>query len=261
MLQYSYITSKDNKNLKLVDKLQNSAKFRYETNLFVLEGERICQDAIDNNITAQYTFVSESIFKKSPDTVQRFFDNSQYRYVVNDELFSKVCDTVSPQGIIIVATKPNLNANIDKNLKYIALDGIQDTANLGAIARTSEAFGLGGIILNDTCCDPYSPKSLRASMGTILRIPLFFTDDLISFIMSNDLNAISYVIDDSATEIDNIQYLPGDVIVIGNEANGVSKKVIDGSRILATIPMSGGVQSLNAASAAAIAIYNYTKKA
>lgn len=261
MSKFSEISSKDNNYLKFVDKLQTSAKARSEYNLFVLEGLRICRDAVDCGLSVEYTFVSSSFYEKTPEIAESFFEVSKLNYVVKDSLFLKICDTKSPQGIIVVAQKPSLNSKITENGRYVALDSVQDTANLGAIARTAEALGINGIIINEGCCDPYSPKSLRSSMGTVLRMPILFADNLPRYLNDNNLTAISFVLDDNAVPIDNIQYLQRDVIVIGNEANGVSTAVKDASRLLATIPMAGKVQSLNAASAAAIAIYDYTKKA
>lgn len=260
MIKFSEISSNSNKYIKLVEKLQKSSKARNESGLFVLEGLRICEDAFDNGIVIENVFVSVSFYEKTRDIAKKFFQGSKLNFVVNDSLFLKICDTKTPQGIIVVAKKPDSSDSIDNNGKYIALDSIADTSNLGAICRTAEALGLSGIIINNTSCDPYSPKSLRASMGTLLRMPVFITDDLPAFLTQNGLSGVSLVVDKTAQKLDNFNFEQGDVIIIGNEANGIGNEVKTASRALVTIPMSGKTESLNAAGAAAIAIYEYTKQ-
>ena len=259
MIKYSEISSNSNKYIKLVEKLQKSSKARNESNLFVLEGLRICEDAFDNGIVIENVFVSVSFYEKTRYIAEKFFQRSKLNFVVNDSLFLKICDTKTPQGIIVVAKKPDATGKIDNSGKYIALDSIADTSNLGAICRTAEALGLSGIIINNTSCDPFSPKSLRASMGTILRMPIYITDDLPMFFVDNGLSGVSLVVDKTAQKLAEFNFEKSDVIIIGNEANGISDAVKDASRALVTIPMTGNIESLNAAGAAAIAIYEYTK--
>lgn len=259
MSKYSIISSKDNSYLKLVSKLQTSSKRRRQEGKIVLEGLRICDDALCNNIDFDITFVTETFFSKFQKEANHFFEKSNLNFVVKDYLFDKICDTVTPQGIIVVANMPMTNKIIDQSKRYVALDNLQDTANLGAISRTCEALGIGGIIVTSNGCDPYSPKSLRASMGTILRIPIYITENLVEFIALNKLNSYACVVDSTAEKIGDISFKDGDVIIIGNEANGVSESVIEASCHQITIPMSGKAESLNASAAAAIAIYELTK--
>ena len=117
-------------------------------------------------------------------------------------LFKKISDTKTPQGIIAVAKMPVTGScGIDKNGKYIALENVSDPSNLGAISRTAEALGVNGIILSSDGCDPYSPKALRASMGTLLRVPVFVTESFAETLKSTGLKRYACVVDKTAESI------------------------------------------------------------
>ena len=143
---------------------------------------------LQSGAVKQAILIYQSIVSGEPDeTVERkfygkvysniFSKNSTDCYVVSDDVFKKISDTTSPQGIIALAKMPPKNTKIENNGRYIALENIQDPSNLGAISRTAEAFGVDGLILQDGC-DPFSSKSVRASMGALLRIPIIETDDM-----------------------------------------------------------------------------------
>ncbi|MCQ2454848.1 MAG: RNA methyltransferase [Clostridia bacterium] len=259
MNNFNEISSKDNRLIKYVSKLQTSSKFRYSEKKIVVEGLRISKDVLENGVGFDTLIVGKSFFERYKNEVAYFSEKCDNNYIIPDSLFEKISDTETPQGIILVTEMPNFEAQADSKKKYIALDNLQDPSNLGAIARTCEALGVGGIILNNISCDPFSPKSLRASMGTLLRMPVFITDNLIEFFNKNGLKSYSCVIDKDAKSISSVNFNIGDVIIIGNEANGISDFVKSNSTAKITIPMSGTAESLNAASAAAIAIYELTK--
>ncbi len=256
---FTYISSKDNQYFKLASKLQKSSKERKNEGKFVLEGLRICNDAYENNISFFAVFATEDFIKKFPKEAEKLGSVSENKFTVPISLFEKLCETKSPQGILAVAIIPELSGNIFGNKKYIALDNLNDPSNLGAISRTAEALGISGIIMTDDSCDPYSPKSIRASMGTLLRMPIVITSDLSKTIKENGLRSFSCVVDKEAKDIGSVSFKNGDVIIIGNEANGVSEAVKKNSDFLITIPMKGKAESLNAAAAAAIALFQLSK--
>ncbi len=253
------ITSKENSLIKLVCALQGSSSKRKEHNLFVLEGLRICDDAFVCGIRFDKLIVSETAVKKYGDTMNKYIENANESYRIPDSLFKKISDTSTPQGIIALAKMPNKNTNINLNGKYIALENIADPSNLGAVCRTAEALGVDGIILSGEGCDPYSPKSLRASMGTLLRMPLILLDDFAMELKNLGLRLFACVIDKDATPITEVDFSGGSVVIIGNEANGITEqtKTVSDQRI--TIKMSGKAESLNASVAAAIAIWEMMK--
>ncbi len=260
MSEFIEISSKDNPLIKFVSLLQSSAKHRKENNLFVLEGLRICDDAYQNNIRFDKLIVTKSAIQKHCEYINRFATVSQSCYVLRDDLFKKISDTNSPQGIIAVAKIPETNGNISSSGRYIALENLADPSNLGAIARTVEALGVSGIILSADSCDPYAPKSLRSSMGTLLRVPVYIVDDIVEFIGKNNLRAFACVVDKDAALITSQEFKDGDVLLIGNEANGLSNNTKQAAYRNITIKMQGKAESLNAAAAAAIAMWEMVKE-
>ncbi len=144
----------------------------------------------------------------------------------------------------------------DTDGKFIALENIQDPANLGAVCRTAEALGIKGAILY-SCCDRYSPKSQRAAMGSLLRLPIFESSDLcadIEYLRSKGMKVYATSPDSSSAKITEISMDGGVVCVIGNEGNGVSEEVFSLCEKV-TIPMKGNAESLNASMAAAITMW------
>lgn len=260
MKNFKVIESKDNSLIKLISQLQTSAKSRKECGIFVLEGLRICKDASDNGIRFDKLIVSETALLKYGDDIEIFSNIAKECIKISDSLFKKISDTQSPQGIIALTKIPENNSNkINKKGKYIALENVNDPSNLGAIARTAEALGVDGLILSSNGCDPYAPKSLRASMGTLLRIPLILLDDFSSQISSLGLTVYSCVVDSDAEKINEVDFNDGSVAVIGNEANGITEATKAISDKLITIQMKGSAESLNAAAAAAITIWELMK--
>lgn len=260
MSSFIEISSKDNPLIKFVSQLQTSAKHRKANGLFVLEGLRICDDAYQNNIRFDKLIVTKSALEKHSEHISRFLSVSENCYVLRDDLFKKISDTSSPQGIIAVAKTPCQDTQIFTHGRYIALENIADPSNLGAIARTAEALGVSGIVVSSDTCDPYSPKSLRSSMGTLLRIPVFIVDDIVAFIAENGLRAFACVVDKDAESIATQQFSDGDILLIGNEANGLTVEAKQSAYRNVTIKMRGNAESLNAAAAAAIAMWEMVKE-
>ncbi len=252
------ISSKDNSNIKEISLLQKSSKRRREEGIFVLEGLRLCLDAIENGFVPQKAFCSTTALNKYPDIADKL-KNAAELFEVSDNIFTKISDTVNPQGILCTFKLPESDKHIlSKQGKYIALENIQDPSNLGAISRSAEAFGINGLIL-EKCCDPFSSKSVRASMGALLRIPVIETDDMFELFKKYNLDIYASVVNNNAKKINEIPFREGSVVIIGNEANGVSQSSINKSRDAFTIPMNGKAESLNAAVAASIIIWEMCK--
>lgn len=259
MKEFKEIISRENSLIKLTSNLQKSSKQRTQLGMFCLEGLRICSDAFENGIRFDKLIISKSAKEKYWNKIYEFSNNSNECYILPDSLFKKISDTESPQGIIAIALLPNNSTKIDVNGRYIALENIQDPSNLGAIARTSEALGVTGIILSSNGCDPYSPKSLRASMGTLLRIPVILFDNFIDDIKSSGLKTYACVVDSDAKDINTINFNDGCALLIGNEGNGLTEYTKENSDMCITIPMKGKAESLNAAVAASISIWEMMK--
>ena len=260
MSDFKAITSRENSLIKLVSSLQTSAKKRRENSLFVLEGLRICLDAMENSIRFDKLIISDTAIKKYSDTVNSFALNSDECFVIPNSLFRKISDTKNPQGIIAVCKIcDRKSSEINPRGRYVALENVADPANLGAVSRTAEALGADGLILSADGCDPYSPKALRASMGTLLRVPVFIFNDLAGELKKSGLKSFACVVDKNAESIKEQSFNDGSVVIIGNEANGITDETKAAADRLVTIPMSGRAESLNAAAAAAIAVWEMMK--
>ena len=254
------ITSKDNPQVKAAVRLRESARARREQGLFFLEGFRLCADAIASGYLPQTLFFTEAARQKYgvPETPALPDDAC---LLISEPVAQKLGDTTSPQGMFGVFKSAETQENFwQPNGKYIALEQVQDPGNLGAIARTAEALGLDGMLISGGC-DVHHPKALRASMGSLLRLPVMETDDFAGALASEALASYALpcyaaVPDGSAMPVGECDFSNGAVVVIGNEGNGLSAEAIAACKTSGggniTIPMNGKAESLNAAAAATI---------
>lgn len=251
------ITSKDNAKIKRVAALCSSAKKRREEGIFLLEGTRLCFEALREDIEVLEVFYTASVLKSDADLVQRLCAISAFSDEVSDTVFAKMSDTCSPQGILLTA-RFKREASVPSSGKFIAFERVQDPSNLGAASRTAEALGFSGIIISGVSADPYSPKSLRASMGALLRIPIIVTSDFTATLeeyRSRGFKVSGTVVDSSAIPINSVNFGENEIAIIGNEASGMSQAAKEVCDRLITIPMAGRAESLNAGVAAAIVMW------
>lgn len=257
------LTSKDNANIKNTVKLKNSSKYRRKSGLFIAEGMRICIDAMNSNAEITLFFVTESAVKKYRNEYEKLAEYSQKTLVVTPALFSLMSDTETPQGFLCVIKaldKTNHFDTIKNNGKFLALDNLQDPNNLGTILRSAEAFNISGVILSSDCCDIYSPKVVRGSMGAVFRIPYIICNTICDFLNDNpQLNSFAAVVDPGAQKITETSFNVPCVIVVGNEGNGLKQDTIDACNTKITIPMDGKAESLNASTAASIIMWEMIK--
>lgn len=256
-MNYKSVTSRENPLIKDVFKLKSSAKQRQKQGEFVVEGLRICNDLADNGVGFNTLIFSENFFKKNEIVAENLSKNAKETIVVPEFVFEKIADTDNPQGIMAVVKMIEKTEEIDKNGRYIALENLSDPTNLGAISRTAEALGISGIIISKNSCDPYSPKVIRASMGTILRLPLIITEDFTDCLKNSELKLYACVVR-GGESISNINFQNGSAVLIGNEANGLTAETVELCEKV-TIKMSGKAESLNASVAAAIAMWELIK--
>ena len=254
-MEFKRITSRDNAQIKAVIALRDSARVRREQQMGIVEGLRICRDALENSVRFSSLFVSDSALSKLQEPIEEFARHSEACYQIPDSLFEKISDTHSPQGVLATFYFPENKPFSKKGGRYIGLENLSDPSNLGAIARTAEAIGVDGIILTSNSVDPYAPKVLRASMGTLLRLPLYVSDDLITAASALGLTTYACVVDRDATPITEVSFSGDSLLMIGNEANGLIEATKQNADFNVTIPMLGKAESLNAAAAGAIAMW------
>lgn len=260
-MAYPVIQSRTNAKIKDGCRLTASAKYRREQGLFTLEGLRLCADAAQSGCQVQTLFLTADAEEKGGERLKILLKNAQKIYTVTEEVAEKLSDTVSSQGVFaILQMLPETALAIQKGGKYVVLDTVQNPQNLGAIARTAEAFGVNGLIVGGGC-DRYNPKALRASMGSLLRLPVFETEDLAATVreIGKTVPTFATVPDCAAESICAQDFSGGAAAIIGNEGNGVSEAVLSAAQKRVTIPMRGNAESLNAAAAATVTVWEMMK--
>ncbi len=264
---FEYITSRQNEKLKSFSKLTVS-KYRKETGLFLAEGVKLSGEAVTAGI-ASCLLVLEGALDE-PD-VKRVLDKSGrnvIKYILTAPAFEKVSTESAPQGMIAVCRRPDIHSSSDDvsaadlgGKSVIALDGIRDPGNLGTIIRTALAFGYDAVIAGDSA-DLYNPKTVRASMGALFNMHLVVCSDLSSYLKELSLcgrRVIGASLNDGADEFGSFPLETSDVPVIGNEGHGISAGVADVCTSFAKIPMNPVSESLNAAVASAVIMWEYSR--
>ena len=254
-----FITSKTNEKIKYAVKLRESSSFRKSEKSFFIESARLIKDAVLSGTEIKMLFVTEEAKDKYYDYIKDIINSTEKAFVITNEIAEKLSDTKTPQGVFAVLNMLDKFANISKIKyygKYVALEEISNPSNFGAICRTAEAVGLDGIIIKGGC-DIYNPKVQRAAMGALFRLNVVTVDDLpelFAELKSNGMKIYGSVPDSCALKITDIDKNSGVVCVIGNEGNGISDEVKNNSQLV-TIPMNGYAESLNAAAAATIIMW------
>ena len=255
------ITSVKNPKVTAYVSLVSSAKSRRESGLFVLEGLRLCLDVLRSGRTVKELYFTDEAYSSNKADIDTIIGVAEQCFEISESVAEKMSDTKTTQGIFAVVAENEKLRDINPSGKYILLENIQDPANLGAVSRTAEALGIDGIIVSGGC-DVRSPKALRASMGALLRIPVIETDDVIETIKSaqdKGMRTYASTPHEEATEITEADFGGGVIVVVGNEANGVTQSTMESCKESITIKMTGRAESLNAGAAASIIMWEMVK--
>lgn len=253
------ILSKSNEKIKYAVKLRESASFRKKEEKFFLESARLIKDAALSGAEIEMLFVTADANEKYREYIEVILKSTKKAFLISSEIAEKLADTKTTQGVFAVLNMLDKFANISKIKyygKYVALEEISNPSNFGAICRTAEAVGLDGVIIKGGC-DVYNPKVQRASMGALFRLDVITVDDLpelFTELKNNNMKIYGSVPDSSALKITDIDKTSGMVVIIGNEGNGISEEAKENSTLI-TIPMNGYAESLNAAAAATIIMW------
>lgn len=240
------------KNPKIaVWKSLKERKGRKETGCFLVEGRKMVEEALASDFKVRAVLVDQS-------RAEEFHLPESGVYAMPSHVLSAVCDTKTPQGIAAVVEARQITR---LGNRLVALDGVQDPGNVGTIIRTADAAGMDGVILSEQCADVFGPKTLRATMGSVFRMPMAVTADLPS--MLEGLKGEGYAV--ISSQLDGEPFYErapvGErfCLVIGSEGNGVSEAVQRIATHRVKLPMRGGAESLNAAVAAGIMMYELTR--
>lgn len=247
------IASRDNKKYKLFKSLLNK-KYRTKENLFFVEGLVVVKEALKVN-QAEYIALSDTLETETIEEITREVGEEKV-YIFKEELFIQLTDTKNSQGIIGYF-KPVHKENIKdiEEGRYLFLDDLQDPGNIGGLIRSVEAFGIDGIILSENTCELYNPKLLRSTMASIFRVKTYIVDKKeIQNLKNKGFKIIATSIEEASVSY-KYQFPQKLVLVLGNEANGVSEEIFNIADEKIYIPMSENINSLNVNVAGSILCY------
>lgn len=254
------LSSRDNPLIRQVRELLGSARARRENRLFAIEGARLCADAARSGAAVTAFLYT----RRAAETYRSYWEPvaaaAQRRFEIPEALMKYAADTATPQGMLCVCAmldnRPGLDT-IEPHARYLALEDIQDPANLGTVIRTAEALGLSALLLSDGCCDPYNPKVLRGSMGGVFRLPLLPAGDLAhtAEILGRRGVRCFACVPQGGEDLRRAGLSAGAVCLIGNEGRGLRPETAVACTGRLTIPMGGRAESLNAAMAAGIVMW------
>lgn len=259
------ITSLHNKEIKAVSALAAKKKERDKQGLFIVEGPKMFGEAPTERISRVYLAQSAAaqMYGQYGEKLAGLSCET-----VSDEVFTKMSDTKTPQGILCLVRQQQYHIEEilqDKNKKQpllIVLEDIQDPGNLGTIFRTAEAAGADGVIMSSRTADVYNPKTIRSTMGSIYRVPFLYAEDLSSIIKRIRETGVSvYAAHLGGTAAyDAYDYRKGTAFLIGNEANGLREETAACADARIHIPMEGRVESLNAAVASSVLLFEASRQ-
>lgn len=256
------ITAASNSRIKRLVQLNQKAKARRTEDVFVVEGAKMFLEAPMERI--QEVYISEN-FLTGPagdsrrDECRDKLKKTGYE-VVTEELFKKISDTQTPQGILCIVKQYHYNIEellSKENAFLLVLEDIQDPGNLGTIMRTGEGAGIDGVIMSRNTVDLYNPKTIRSTMGSIYRMPFVYVEDVLEALAKLKAAGVhTYAAHlDGKNAYTGEDYRGKTAFLIGNEGNGLKEETAKAADTYIRIPMDGQVESLNAAIAAALLMY------
>lgn len=264
----AFVTSRTNPKTALYASLAQK-KSRDEAGLFLAEGIKLASDALDAGVPLYELCVTESAL--DDEEVVRLGLLSAERNIAvtvfGDSAFVKISTEKAPQGVIAVL--PHLHdlhtgSDFDewqRGRRLLMLCEVRDPGNLGTILRSAEALGRDGVILSG-CADLYNPKTVRAAMGTLFRLPVYLTDDpseCISAMKSVGRRVLAAALGEESLTLGRYETKEEDCPVIGNEGHGLSGEILALCTACVKIPMAGDTESLNASAAAACILWEYCR--
>ena len=256
------ISSKDNELIKHIKKLKDK-KHRDESNEYIIEGVKLIEEAVKEKARIKKIIVCEDTTRTYEIPTHIMYEIAKYECVyVTNKVFASITQVTNPQGIMAIIEKGDTNVQIDYTQDIIvALDDVQDPGNLGTILRTVDSIGLNQIIVSKGTADAFNSKVVRSTMGAIFRVKIIEVENLPQAIKEMRKHHFKLMVTSLQTEnsIYDIKFNKK-IIVIGNEANGVSKEIQEMADEKAKIPMLGKTESLNASVAAGVVMYEYVRQ-
>lgn len=248
------ITSTSNQQVKNIQKLRKSSKARKEQQVFLVEGIRMFREIPDRDLEKAY--VTPAWVDYLPED---WIEGSQYE-ILSESVYGEISDTRTPQGILAIVRQHTCKR--EELLGHgtipciLVLENIQDPGNLGTMIRTAEGAGMTGIMMSKDTVDIYNPKVVRATMGAIFRMPLYYAENLseeVTWLKEQGIRC--YAAHLKGKDFYEYDYRQPCGFLIGNEGNGLTEALAAQADVYIKIPMAGQVESLNAATAATVMMY------
>lgn len=249
-----FITSRQNPLALQIRRLNGSRSARREARLFSAEGPKLLEEAVKAGTEIDTLVTARGRPPAQEPPVRR-------RVEVPPDLLRSLCDTRTPQGVLFLAKLPGLAPPERlKGGRWLVLDGLQDPGNVGTIWRTADALGADGLLLVNSCADPFSPKTVRSAMGACFRLPVYEAEaaDLPGLLERSGLPLYATALREDTADI-KAERLDRCAVVIGSEGRGVSPELLNWSEQTVRIPMRARCESLNAAAAAAIVLWEMAR--
>lgn len=239
-------------------------KNRDKSGLFATEGIKLLRELRDEKVEIEKVFCTSRALEKYADTLCTL---SCRIYEVTDEVYDKLSSEKNPEGIFAVAKKTKVYSKASETPGsggFVMLDRVQNPSNVGTVIRTASALGVSRILLGEGCADVFGPKTVRAAMGTLFKVNICITDDIcreIEEIQKSGAEVFAAALDENSEDVAKVAFSQDDCLLIGNEGEGISEKALALCKRKIIIPMRQNTESLNAAAAAAILIWEKQKGA
>ncbi len=267
------ITARKNPAVMLAASLSEK-KFRDKHRLFLAEGHKLCEEAVGAGAEVECVLITEKYAGEHYSEVVKMFESDLYAdtrlLVLSESCFEKISTEKSPEGIILLVKYLDISKRCIKiyveNLgsigRAILLSSIRDPGNLGTILRSAGAFGAETVILSDDCADVYHPRAVRAAMGAVFRLPTLRVSDTegsVEALCEGGRRVFAAELRDRAVPLSAISLKAEDIVVIGNEGHGIPKSLSDACTGSVYLPISRNSESLNAAAAATVFLWEQSK--
>lgn len=258
------ITSTSNVKIKRLVTLRKRRKARDVEGVFLVEGVRMFREIPEGDLLEIY--VTEDFYRKEKILVEKMVKANRCQMeIVSDVVMAYASDTQHPQGVLCVVRQQQKKRRIEdawqeqagRKPLLLVLDNLQDPGNLGTILRSAEAAGVTGIVMSKDCVDIYNPKVIRSTMGSVFRMPFWYVEDEVGTIREMKEHGVKTYAAHLAgkASYDEADYTEASAFFIGNEGNGLRDEVAEMADTYIKIPMEGSVESLNAAIAATILVF------
>ncbi len=254
------ITSPANERLKHARRVRDGR----EDDLIFVEGERLIEECLQSGLALAACFHSPELSPRAQKILAELADRDCTLLPTADAVLATISDTVNSQGLIVLAQRPTatLDQVFSSGELIVCLDAVQDPGNFGTILRTSEAAGASSVIALKGSVDAFAPKTLRSAMGSAFRLPIATDVNPMEFLAKSREAGLKIVAAtaEGETIYSNFNWRQPAVIILGNEANGVSAELLEQSDARINIPLQTPVESLNVASAAAVILFEAARQ-